>query len=144
MESQKQKNFLAASVGERSCGGPASRLRRKLQKSRRQAVEIQAKMNSRKAEEIDVRMQIVQLWTEIKKAIVNNRVPCQPVCKIMIPEERDINWFQDSRTKDSELTLQNEKGPQQTIEHQRNQQKQESTFEFCQERKNSTNYRRPG
>ena len=92
-EPKTKESFLAASVGERSCGSPASRLRRKLQKSRRQAVETQAKMNSRKAEEIDVRMQIIQLWTKIKKAIVNNRVPCQPVCKIMIPEERDINWF---------------------------------------------------
>ena len=92
-EPKTKECFLAASVGERSCDSPASRLTRKLQKSRRQAVEIQAKMNSRKAEEIDTRMQIIQLWTKIKKAIVNNRVPCQPVCKKMIPEERDINWF---------------------------------------------------
>ena len=92
-EPKTKECFLAASVGERSCDSPATKLTRKLQKSRRQAVEIQAKMNSRKAEEIDTRMQIIQLWTKIKKAIINNRVPCQPVCKKMIPEERDIQWF---------------------------------------------------
>ena len=92
-EPQTKECFLAASVGERSCDSPATKLTRKLQKSKRQAVEIQAKLNSRTAEEIDTRMQIIQLWTKIKKAIVNNRVPCQPVCKKMIPEERDVQWF---------------------------------------------------
>ena len=92
-EPKTKECFLAASVGERSCDSPASRFTRRLEKSRRQAVEIQAKMNSRKAQEIDTRTQIIQLWTKIKKAIVNNRVPCQPVCKKMVPEERDIQWF---------------------------------------------------
>ena len=84
---------MTASVGERSCDSPATKLTRKLQKSRRQAVEIQTKLNSRKAEEIDTRMQIVQLWSKIKKAIETNRVPCHPLCKCMFPAERDVQWF---------------------------------------------------
>ena len=55
-EPKAKECFLAASVGERSCDSPATKLTRKLQKSRRQAVEIQAKMDSRKAEEIDTRI----------------------------------------------------------------------------------------
>ena len=46
-----------------------------------------------KAEEIDTKMQIVQLWSKIKKAIQKNRVPCQPLCKCLFPTERDIQWF---------------------------------------------------
>ena len=84
---------MVASVGERSCDSPATRLTRKLQKSRRQAVEIQAKLNSKKAEEIDTRMQIIQQWNKIKKTIVNSRIPCQPLCQKMFPEERDVQWF---------------------------------------------------
>ena len=60
-EPKTKECFLAASVGERSCDSPATKLTRKLQKSKRQAVEIQAKMNSRKAEETDTRMQIFHL-----------------------------------------------------------------------------------
>ena len=52
-EPNTKEYFLAASVGERSCDSPATKLTRKLQKSRRQAVEIQVKMNSRIAEEIN-------------------------------------------------------------------------------------------
>ena len=63
-EPKTKECFLAASIGERSCDSPATKLTRKLQKSRRQAVEIQTKLNSRKAEEIDTRMQIVQLWNK--------------------------------------------------------------------------------
>ena len=92
-EPNAKECFLAASVGERSCDSTATKFTRNLQKSRRQAVEIQAKIDSRKAEEIDTRMQIIQLWTKIKKTIVNNRIPCQPVCKKMFPEERDVQWF---------------------------------------------------
>ena len=93
-ESQKTKEcFLSASAGERSCDSPATRFTRKLQKSRRQAVEIQTQMNSRTAEEIDTRMQIVQLWSKIKKAIQKNKLPCQPLCKCLFPTERDIQWF---------------------------------------------------
>ena len=84
---------ILANKPERSCDSPATKLTRKLQKSRRQAVEIQVKMNSRKAEEIDTRRHIIQLWTKIQRTIVNNRIPCQPVCKKMIPEERDVQWF---------------------------------------------------
>ena len=48
-EPKTKECFLAASVGERSCDIPATKLTRKLQKSRRQAVEIQTKLSSRKA-----------------------------------------------------------------------------------------------
>ena len=92
-EPKTKECFLAAGVGEISCESPATRFTRKLQKSRRQAVEIQTKLNSRKAEEIDTRMQIVQLWSKIKKAIQKNRVPCQPLWKCLFPAERDIQWF---------------------------------------------------
>ena len=92
-EPKTKECFLAASVGERSCDSPATKLTRKLQKSRRQAVEIQTKLNSRKAEEIDTRMQIVQLWNKIKKAIEKNRVECQPLCRCLFPKERDVQWF---------------------------------------------------
>ena len=49
-EPKTKECFMAASVGERSCDSPATKLTRKLQKSRRQAVEIQTKLNLRKAE----------------------------------------------------------------------------------------------
>ena len=45
--------FLGTSVGERSCDNQATKFKRKLKKSRRQAVEIQTILNSRKAKEID-------------------------------------------------------------------------------------------
>ena len=92
-EPKTKECFLAASFGERSCDSPATKLTRKLQKSRRQAVEIQTTLNSRKAEEIDTKMQIVQLWSKVKKAIEKNRVPCQPLCKCLFPAERDVQWF---------------------------------------------------
>ena len=92
-EPKTKECFLAASVGERSCDSPATKLTRKLQKSRRQAVEIQTKLLSREAEEIDTRMQIVQPWGKVKKAIEKNRVPCQPLCKCLFPAERDVQWF---------------------------------------------------
>ena len=80
----KKKECFLASIGERCCDRPATRLTRKLQKSRRQAVEIQTKMSSRKAEETDTRTQNVQLWNKIKKAIQKNRVPCQPL-QLFVP-----------------------------------------------------------
>ena len=47
--------FSAANIGERSCGSPATRLTRKLQRSRRQAAESQTKMSTGRAEEIRTR-----------------------------------------------------------------------------------------
>ena len=38
-------------------------------------------------------MQIVQLWSKVKKATEKNRVPCQPLCKCLFPAERDVQWF---------------------------------------------------
>ena len=86
-------------------------------------------MNSRKAEEIDTRMQIVQLWSKVKKAIEKNKVPCQQFCKCLFPAERDVQWFLNatqamikkidkggSRAKNPELAQQDEKGSQQKIE----------------------------
>ena len=47
-----RKISLTASVGERSCDSPATRITRKIQKARRRATEIWAKMRAKRSEEI--------------------------------------------------------------------------------------------
>ena len=116
-------------------------------------MKIQTKLNSRKAEEIDTRMQTVQLWNKIKKVIEKNRVPCQPLCKCMFPAERDVQWFLNATQamikkidkEAAERRIQNwlsktKKGSQQKIELQGCQQGLESALELHQERESSTDH----
>ena len=152
-EPKTKEYFLAASVGERSCDSPATKLTRKLKKSRRQAVEIQTKLNSRKAEEIDTRMQIVQLWSKIKKTIEKNRVPCQPIVQVFVSSrtrcpvahQRDASNDQENRqggrrAKNQELAQQNDESSQQKNKLQGCKQRLEGALKFHQERESSTDH----
>ena len=84
---------LTASVGERSCDSPATRTTRKIQKARRRATEIRAKMRAKRSDEISTKAEIWRLWQQVKKFIRENKVPCEPVCRKEFPSEGDIQWF---------------------------------------------------
>ena len=155
VESKKRKNVSWQPVLEKdlvTVQRPSSQESCRSQEDR-QWREIQTKLHSRKAEEIDTRMQIDQLWSKIKKVIEKNRVLCQPLCKCMFPAERDVQWFLNrgssndqedrqgcSRAKDSELAQYKGRGSQQKNELQRCEQRLEGALEFHQERKSATDH----